>query len=178
MTILFRPQCLDQHFFTHPFFLERPTGLISYLYLGKVLSPWQKMLGLFSHWLKPCSETVHRKEIFSHCETSNIGCTLVSNKIVHHSDCSWSIGCRRCSNIFIFDINIWLQYIAQRQPQDETRNIDVLGFGASYIKRFDGIYLHFDAWRILRVEAPHTSSTSATWLAAGSTPRAGRFPGI
>ena len=33
-------------------------------------------------------------------------------------------------------LNTWLQYVAQRQLQAKTRNIWVLGFGASYIKRF------------------------------------------
>ena len=31
-------------------------------------------------------------------------------------------------------LNTWLQWIGQRQQQDETRNIDVLGLGAPYIK--------------------------------------------
>ena len=58
---------------------------------------------------------------YNYCQTSNIK---------HHSRqrncwslrCSWSIVCRRCSNyIFILD-------------SDETRNIEVLGFGVAYIR--------------------------------------------
>ena len=30
-------------------------------------------------------------------------------------------------------VNTWLQWIGQRQLQDEMRNIKVLGFGAAYI---------------------------------------------
>ena len=33
-------------------------------------------------------------------------------------------------------LNTWLQYIAQRQLQAETKNIWVLGFGAAYIREF------------------------------------------
>ena len=33
-----------------------------------------------------------------------------------------------------FRLNTWLQWIGQRQLQDETRNINVLGLGATYIK--------------------------------------------
>ena len=33
-------------------------------------------------------------------------------------------------------LNTWLQWIGQRQLQDETRNIEVLGFGAPYIRGF------------------------------------------
>ena len=33
-----------------------------------------------------------------------------------------------------FPINTWLQYIAQRQLQAQTRNICVFGFGAVYIR--------------------------------------------
>ena len=49
--------------------------------------------------------------------------------------CSWSIACRRCSNyIFILNLNTWLQWIGQRQLQDEMRNINVWGLGATYIR--------------------------------------------
>ena len=37
-------------------------------------------------------------------QISNIGHTSVENEIIDHSDVSWSIACRRCSNyIFIMD---------------------------------------------------------------------------
>ena len=58
-------------------------------------------------------------------KTSNIRHTLTGNEIVESLRCSWSIACRRCSNyIFILDLtNTWLQYIAQIQMQEQTRNI-------------------------------------------------------
>ena len=38
-------------------------------------------------------------------QISNISRTIVGYEIVDHSECSWSIACRRCSNyIFIFDL--------------------------------------------------------------------------
>ena len=56
-------------------------------------------------------------------QISNISCTLVGNKIVDHSDV---VG---ASTVVLLQLhlhsrlNTWLQYIAQRQLQDETRNI-------------------------------------------------------
>ena len=49
---------------------------------------------------------------------------------------SWGIACRRCSNyIFIIDLASGLiQWIGQRQLQDETKNILVLRFSASYTR--------------------------------------------
>ena len=44
-------------------------------------------------------------------------CTVAEKKFV--ISCSW--------------LNSWLQWIGQRQLQDETRNISVLGFGTLYI---------------------------------------------
>ena len=41
--------------------------------------------------------------------------------------------CRHCSN-YILDWTPRLQWIGQKQLQDETRNIYVLGFGAAYIR--------------------------------------------
>ena len=38
-------------------------------------------------------------------KTSNASHTLVGNKIVDNSRCSWSIACRRCSN-YIFILNL------------------------------------------------------------------------
>ena len=35
-----------------------------------------------------------------------------------------------------FSLNTWLQWIRQKQPQDEMRVISVLGFGATYIRDF------------------------------------------
>ena len=54
--------------------------------------------------------------------------TLVGNNIVDHS----GVGVDPTIHLHS-RLNIWLQYISQRQFQDEKRNIQVLGFGAAYI---------------------------------------------
>ena len=38
-------------------------------------------------------------------------------------------------------LNTWFQWIEQRQLQDETRNIYVLGFGAPYIRELKVIQI-------------------------------------
>ena len=38
-------------------------------------------------------------------------------------------------------LNTWLQWIGQRQLQDETRNIYVLGLGASYIRELTVLWI-------------------------------------
>ena len=72
----------------------------------------------------PIHQSLILKRCRIYCQTSNISHTIVGNKIVDHSRCSWSITGRRCSNyIFIIDFNIWLQWIGQTQLQDEMGNI-------------------------------------------------------
>ena len=55
-----------------------------------------------------------KSNVYVYCQTSEISCALICNKIFDQSDvvgaspttlrCSWSIACRRCSNyIFILD---------------------------------------------------------------------------
>ena len=57
--------------------------------------------------------------------------------------CSWSISYQpttssfSTSNSYMSRLNTWLQWIGQRQLQDETRNIEVLGFGEPYINSRD-----------------------------------------
>ena len=69
-------------------------------------------------------------------KVSNIRRTLVGNKIVDHSD----VVEQRLSALLQLhrhsQLNTWLQYIVQRQLQAEKRNIQVLAFGASYIRDF------------------------------------------
>ena len=64
--------------------------------------------------------------------------TLVGNKIVHHWDGVASIAYRSFANyIFILDLTPGfngLGNVPQRQLQSETRSINVLGFGATYIR--------------------------------------------
>ena len=61
---------------------------------------------------------------FIYHQISNISHTLVSNKIVDHSEVVGAPPVWCCSNyIFIPDFNTWLQCIWQRQLEDEMRNI-------------------------------------------------------
>ena len=55
-------------------------------------------------------------------QTSNISHSLVGNRIVDHSDVD-----------LISRLNTWLQWIGQRERQDETRNIYILWFAEAYI---------------------------------------------
>ena len=65
-------------------------------------------------------------------QTSNIRCTLVGDKIVNHSGVVGAspVGTAPTTSSF----STCLQWIRQRQLQDETKNISVLGFGATYIR--------------------------------------------
>ena len=72
--------------------------------------------------------------IFQYRKTSNIRPTLVSNKIVDHSNV---VGVPPAALLQLHlhsRLNTWFQWIEQRQLQDKTRNIQVLGFGATYIR--------------------------------------------
>ena len=77
-------------------------------------------------------------------QTSNMSRTLEGNKILHHSD---EVGALPVSAApttysfsltpgFILNFTPWPQCIGQRQLQDVKRIIQVLGFGASYIRDF------------------------------------------
>ena len=61
---------------------------------------------------------------------SNISHTFVGNKIVDHSDV---VGALPVSAVQTTSSFSTLQWTGQRQLQDKTRNIEVLGFGVSYI---------------------------------------------
>ena len=68
-------------------------------------------------------------------KTTNISHNLVSNNISWSFRCSWIIVCWRCSNyIFILHLPQGFNGFGQKQLQDEKRNIQVLGFGAYYIR--------------------------------------------
>ena len=70
-------------------------------------------------------------------KVSNISRTLVGNKIVDHSDVVGAspVGAAPTTSSFS-TYYTWLQWIGQRQLQDVTRNIYVLGLDASYIREF------------------------------------------
>ena len=63
----------------------------------------------------------------AYCQISNIRHTLVGNTFFLSLRCSWSITCHS-------QLNTWLQWIGQRQLQDKSRNIWVVGFCATYIR--------------------------------------------
>ena len=71
------------------------------------------------HNKQPCCVSY---DIYCRQPAPNISRTLLGNTIYWSLRCSWSIACRRCS-IYIFILDTWLLWIAQRQLQDETRNI-------------------------------------------------------
>ena len=77
------------------------------------LLPWRLCM-LRQHC--PIHKVIYRK-------VSNISRTLVRNKIGDHSDVRLHS-----------QLNTWLQWIRQIRLQDATRNIPVLGFGATYIR--------------------------------------------
>ena len=71
-------------------------------------------------------------------QISNISGTLVDDKIVGHLDVVVQLHPH-------FWLNTGLQWIGQRHLQEETRNIEAMGFGASYIKGLAVCYL----WLVL-----------------------------
>ena len=60
-------------------------------------------------------------------QTSKISRTFVGNEIVGHSDVGHSA-------LLQLHLNSGLQWIGQKHLQDETRDILVLGFGATYFR--------------------------------------------
>ena len=94
----------------------------------------------FRYWLGPVQATSHYlnqwwlvywriyaslglNELNYH-QTSTISCTLVDNNIVDHSDVVWASPVADAPTTSSFSTKKpWLQWIGQRQLQDETRNI-------------------------------------------------------
>ena len=74
-------------------------------------------------------------------QTSNISITLVGDKIVDLSDVVEESRVSSAPAISSSQINTRNQWIGQRKVQDETRNIQVLGFGAAYIRGLTVIYI-------------------------------------
>ena len=56
-------------------------------------------------------------------QTFNINRILVGNKIVDHSDVVGALPVRAAPTTSHARLNTWIQWIGQRQLQDETRNI-------------------------------------------------------
>ena len=71
---------------------------------------------------------------FGYCQTSETWCNLVRNKLVDHSDV---VGALVLLQLHLHSpLNTWLHWIGQRQLQDKTRIIEVLGFDAPSIRGF------------------------------------------
>ena len=128
--------------------------------------------------------------IDKYCQVSNMKRTSVGNSIVDHSvvvgaacmpwnlwykpricrqwdcwsfRCSCSTACRRCPNyIFILDFNTWLQWIGQRQLQDEIRNIWVLWFWCLVVivDRWPQFECNFN---VLPIWFCHAAVIASTW---------------
>ena len=67
-------------------------------------------------------------------QISNIRHTLVENKIIDHSDVVGASLSALLQLHLRYGLDTWLQWIGQRQLQNQTRNISVLRFDASYIR--------------------------------------------
>ena len=83
-----------------------------------------------------------KQPLIIYLQTSNISRTLAGNIIVDYSDVD------RLSALLELllhsQLNPWFQLSGQRQLQDETRIILVLGFGASNIRDFTVTIMHAD----------------------------------
>ena len=86
-----------------------------------------------------------RAEAGVYRQTSNVSRTLEGNKIVDHSDV---VGAAPVQLHLHSRLNTLLQWIRQRQLQDPTRNIQVLGFGAPCIRELTVYTLSqcYDSW--------------------------------
>ena len=94
-------------------------------------------------------------------------CTIVGNKIVDHSDVVGvsPVGAAPTTSSQLHSsLNTWLQYIAQKQLQAETRNIQVLGFGATYIRDFTVVIIKSSSLNILWHFIKGVNIGEITWL--------------
>ena len=64
-----------------------------------------------------------------YCQTPNISCSLVGNKLFDHSDVVGASPVDAAPTTSSFS-NTWLQWIGQRQLQDETKIIYVFNIGS------------------------------------------------
>ena len=78
-----------------------------------------------------------------YCQASNISCTLLGNKIVDHSDIAGASPGSVLLQLHLHSqLNTWFQWIGQRQLQDRTGNIEVFGFGVTYIRGLTVVFIH------------------------------------
>ena len=66
-------------------------------------------------------------------QASNISRTLVSNKIVDHSDVVGASPVSAAPSTSSFSINIWLQWIGQKITKRDEEHLS-LGIGGPYIR--------------------------------------------
>ena len=104
-------------------------------------------------------------------KASNTRRTLVSNTIIDHLEVVGAspVGATpTTSSVLHSRLNTWLQWIGQRQLQDETRNIYVLGFSALIL---DVWWYIVNSIAACMRTAPHTQSASINlcrhWPAGG-----------
>ena len=69
-------------------------------------------------------------------QASIISRTIVGNSIADHSDVVGASPVDAAPTTSHSPLNTWLQYNTQRQLQAETRNIQIVVFGAPYIRDF------------------------------------------
>ena len=94
-------------------------------------------------------------------KVSNIRRALVGYKIVDHSDVVGASPVGVLQLHLHSQLNTWLQWIGQRQLQDETRNIHVLGLGASYIRELTVLHGCFIVMRQMYMIASSSMVTSS-----------------
>ena len=89
-------------------------------------------------WIKPTYLIIGNNipEKWHDLEKSNVSRTLVSNSIVDYSDVVGAspVGAAPLQLHLHSRFNPWFQCIRKRNLQDETRNISILWFGASYTR--------------------------------------------
>ena len=73
--------------------------------------------------------------VYVYRKVPNLRRTLEGNKIVDHPDVDHSDRLSAPLQLHLHcQLNTWLQWVGKRQLQDETRNINGLGLGASNIR--------------------------------------------
>ena len=101
-------------------------------------------------------------QMVAYCQTSNISCTPVGIKIADHSDVVGASPVAAASTISSFRLKAWLQLIGQRQLQDETIIVYVLGFGASYIRYLSIVLVSWSK----PLSKPMSTHIAYRWLSA------------
>ena len=99
--------------------------------INKTADIWQTMFSDEFSWMKMISIKISLKFVLKgqiyekskYRQVSNIRGTILGNKIVDHPDVVGSAPVGAAPTTSSFSNNTWLQWIGQRQLQDETRHI-------------------------------------------------------